>query len=77
MNNEQLQSRISARSYVLWEREGCIEGRSEEYWERARHEVEIELLDEAIEGNSPEIVLPTLRISQRPVRRDGVNTKAA
>ncbi len=77
MNNEELQSRISARSYAIWEREGCQDGHSEEYWDRARREIEAEMLDEAIEGNSPEIAMPQLRISQRPVRHDGWRIKAA
>lgn len=30
-----LEQSVRERAYALWEREGCIDGRSEEYWHRA------------------------------------------
>ena len=30
------EARIRERAYLLWEADGCPEGRADEYWERAR-----------------------------------------
>lgn len=68
MNRTELEERISARSYAIWEREGRQEGRDLEYWERASREIEHELLEAALEGSNPELV-PQLRVSQRPIRQ--------
>jgi hypothetical protein len=77
MNLDELEASISALSYAIWEREGRQEGRAEEYWERARRQIESDLMAAAIEGKTSKFVLPQLRISQRPVRRAGLNSKAA
>lgn len=77
MNCNQLEEYISVRSYAIWEREGRELGRSEEYWDRARQEIEEEIRA-AIEGVSTRIVLPHLPVSQRPIRYDaGIQSKAA
>ena len=39
---KQLEERVRLRAYKLWEQAGRPEGRSEEFWERARAEVEAE-----------------------------------
>jgi hypothetical protein len=37
-----LEDRMRERAYALWERDGRLEGRSDEYWQLARCEVEAE-----------------------------------
>jgi hypothetical protein len=37
-----IEDRVRERAYALWEREGRPEGRSDEYWQMARSEVEAE-----------------------------------
>ena len=69
MDRKELEERISARSYAIWEREGRQHGRDAEYWERACREIEHELLEAALEGSDPQLV-PQLRVSQRPIRRN-------
>ncbi len=67
MTNKHLDDYISARSYRLWEREGCPAGLDREYWRRACAEVEAELY-EALQGHSSAFVPPQLPISRPPVR---------
>lgn len=67
MLHRELQEYISARSLALWEREGREPGREDEYWERARAEVEQELM-QALAGEQTNFVPPHLSISSRPVR---------
>ena len=38
--DEDLESRIWARAYLLWEQEGRPEGRDLEFWHRARRSIE-------------------------------------
>jgi hypothetical protein len=40
--DQDLEQRIQARAYLLWEAEGRPEGRAEEYWHRARELIEAE-----------------------------------
>jgi len=42
-----IEERIRTRAYKLWERAGCPEGRSEEFWHAARGEIEGEGLSDA------------------------------
>jgi hypothetical protein len=37
-----IEDRVRERAYALWEKDGRPEGRSDEYWQRARSEVEAE-----------------------------------
>jgi hypothetical protein len=46
----ELELRIRERAYQLWEADGAPEGKSEEYWHRARKLIE----DEAKSGTSPD-----------------------
>jgi Protein of unknown function (DUF2934) len=39
---EELENRIRRLAYHLWEQDGRQEGRSDEYWERARQQIEAE-----------------------------------
>jgi len=59
---------IRARSYEIWESEGRLDGKADEYWLRAECEIESECRD-AIEGQKMDVVLPHPCISRRPVRR--------
>ena len=78
MNRDELEDRVRERSYAIWEREGRLEGRDLEYWDRACREIGEELLDATVQGSNPQLVLPVLRVSSRPVRRDGErNSQAA
>ena len=40
--DQDLEQRIQARAYLLWEAEGRPEGRAEEYWHRACELIEAE-----------------------------------
>lgn len=70
---------IRTRSYLIWEREGCQEGKSHEYWLRAKAELEAELEADwqaaSMEGETTAFVLPVLPIATPPVKL--VSTKLA
>ncbi len=70
---------IRTRSYLIWEREGCQDGKSEEYWLRAKFELEAELEANwhaaSMEGETTAFVLPVLPISTQPSR--SVSSKLA
>jgi hypothetical protein len=61
---------IRSRSYLIWEREGCQDGKSQEYWLRAKTELEVELEANwnaaSMEGETTAFVLPVLPISTPP-----------
>ena len=61
---------IRNRSYLIWEREGCQDGKSQEYWLRAKTELEAELEANwkaaSMEGRTTAFVLPVLPISTPP-----------
>jgi len=66
---------IQTRSYLLWEREGCQHGKSEEYWLRAKTELEAEAKQKveaasmaSVGGESTAFVLPVLPISTPPAK---------
>ncbi|GAA0538915.1 hypothetical protein FHS83_003638 [Rhizomicrobium palustre] len=67
MDSKQLEECISARSHLLWEREGRPAGQESEYLERARAEIE-EALRLALQGDETNFVPPRFAISMRPVR---------
>ena len=61
---------IRNRSYLIWEREACQDGKSQEYWLRAKTELEAELEANwkaaSMEGRTTAFVLPVLPISTPP-----------
>lgn len=63
---------IRVRSYLIWQREGCPDGRSEEHWLRAKAELEAEFEADwraaSLEGDTTTFVLPLLPISSPPSR---------
>jgi len=67
---------IRDRAYLMWEREGKQDGKSEEYWLRAKAELEIEIdakwhaasIEASMEGETTGFVLPVLPISTPPSR---------
>jgi hypothetical protein len=63
---------IRIRSYLLWERDGCPQGRSEEYWFRAKSEIDEETDKQwraiGFEAEMVRFVPPRPAIAQRPVR---------
>ncbi|MDE2183258.1 MAG: DUF2934 domain-containing protein [Alphaproteobacteria bacterium] len=63
---------IRIRSYLIWEREGRPEGKSEEHWLRAKAELDAEFEAKwraaSLEGESTTFVLPLLPISTPPSR---------
>ena len=63
---------IRVRSYLIWEREGCPEGKAREHWLRAKAELEAEFEADwraaSLEGESTTFVLPLLPISSPPSR---------
>jgi Protein of unknown function (DUF2934) len=40
--NKTIEDRVRERAYALWEKDGRLDGRSDEYWKQARSEVEAE-----------------------------------
>lgn len=63
---------VRTRSYLIWEREGCQDGKSQEYWLRAKAELEAELEANwhaaSMEGETTAFVLPVLPIATPPVK---------
>jgi hypothetical protein len=60
---------IRKRSYLIWQREGCVEGNSREHWLRAKAELEAELqVSYPKPGELSRIVVPRPQISHRPQR---------
>jgi hypothetical protein len=63
---------IRIRSYQLWERDGCPQGRSEEYWFRAKCEIDEEMDKQwraiGFEAELVHYVPPRPAISKRPLR---------
>ena len=61
---------IRVRSYLIWEREGQPEGKSQEHWLRAKAELEAEFEADwraaSMGGESTTFVLPLLPISTPP-----------
>jgi hypothetical protein len=70
---------IRVRSYLIWEREGCPEGKAEEHWLQAKAELDAEFEANwraaSLEGETTGFVLPHLPISAPPSR--SVSTKIA
>jgi hypothetical protein len=63
---------IRTRSYLIWEREGCQDGKADEYWGRAKAELDAELEAKwhaaSMEGKTTAFVLPVLPITTPPVK---------
>ena len=67
---------IRTRSYLLWEREGKQHGKDQEYWVKAKAELEAELeaawhaasMAASMEGETTDFVLPVLPISTPPAK---------
>jgi Protein of unknown function (DUF2934) len=62
-----IEDRVRERAYALWERDGRREGRSDEYWQQARAEVEAEDAEpgnEIPEEPTKEASSPTARPSK-------------
>lgn len=57
---------IRERSYYIWQREGCPEGRDKMHWDMACCELEAELLEASVIGETASIVLPRIPISRPP-----------
>jgi len=66
------EDQIRDRSYLLWEREGCQSDKSEEYWTRAKAELEAEMeanqLAASMGGETIAFHLPVLPISTPPAK---------
>ena len=70
------EEQIRDRAYLMWEREGKQDGKSEEYWQRAKAELEAELdakwhaasIEDSMQGETTGFVLPVLPISTPPSR---------
>lgn len=57
---------IRERSYLIWQREGCPDGRDKAHWEMACCELKAELLEASVIGETAGIVLPRIPISRPP-----------
>jgi hypothetical protein len=74
MGLEQLipENQVRARAYAIWECDGRLDGRSNEYWLRALCELQSELerswLVALEERENMELVMPRLPISEPPRR---------
>jgi hypothetical protein len=66
------EEQIRVRSYLIWEREGRPEGKSQEHWQRAKAELDAEFEANwraaSMEGETTGFVLPLLPISTPPSR---------
>jgi hypothetical protein len=57
MDNVSREEKIRVRAYELWEKDGSLEGRADEYWEQAKAQInEEETTDE--NGTEPKSRLP-------------------
>jgi hypothetical protein len=52
---DERERRITARAFELWQREGCLEGRSLSHWLQAEKEVDEEA-DETVAEDRTEVV---------------------
>ena len=72
---------IRLRSYFIWQREGCPQGKEIEHWRRAVAELTVEHEGLAHPGQCAGTVMPRLPISKRPERviaeRIAVSARAA
>ncbi len=60
---------IRLRSYFIWQREGCPEGRHAEHWQRAREELAVEQVKALAQvGRFDSLIMPRVHISRRPSR---------
>lgn len=66
------EEQIRIRSYLIWEREGRPDGKSEQHWLRAKAELDAEFEANwraaSLEGETAGFVLPLLPISTPPSR---------
>lgn len=60
---------IRLRSYLIWQQEGCPQGRALSHWLRAKAELEAELRAGARARGSVSFVMPRVPISPPPHRR--------
>jgi len=54
MTEPSVEQRVRERAYALWEQAGRPSGRDAEFWQRARDEIEAEILqqqDDVIDSN--------------------------
>ena len=51
--NEEFEQRVRERAYSLWDAEGRPEGRTDEFWDLARRQIEAELDPDAPNMISP------------------------
>ena len=51
--NEALEQRIRERAYALWQSDGSPDGRADDYWDRARRQLEAESDPDAPDMISP------------------------
>jgi hypothetical protein len=49
MDNVSRQEKIRVRAYALWEKDGSLEGRADEYWEQAQAQIDEE--ESGADGN--------------------------
>ena len=63
---------IRIRAYLIWEREGCLQGKDAEHWLQAKAELDAEFEADwraaSLEGEATGFVLPHLPISSPPSR---------
>ena len=63
---------IRIRAYLIWEREGCPQGKGAEHWLQAKAELDAEFEADwraaSLEGEATGFVLPHLPISSPPSR---------
>lgn len=60
---------VRLRSYFIWQREGCPEGRQAEHWQRARDELAAEQARALAQvSRFDSAIMPRVRISRRPSR---------
>jgi hypothetical protein len=66
---------IRVRSYLIWEREGRPEGKSEEHWLQAQAKLDAEFEAEcavSLAGKSTTFAMPLLMVSSLPTRAESL-----
>jgi len=57
---------VQLRSYLIWEREGCPDGKELDHWRRAKQELQAEFHAGPFARRSMAFVMPRIPISARP-----------
>ena len=72
-----LENIIRHRSYLIWQREGCPDGRAMDHWIRAETEIHVELSALPPLRKPTDVVMPRRPISRPPAKRVSAKIKVS